>query len=104
MTSADYKAAAANRGLDVAAQRELRLARMSRLVWVVEAIDRIARDGQRPSVVAEIVFDATSSDIAPNALAIRVPGALLIQQTDGTIRSPLPATRRATSSAGRSQP
>jgi hypothetical protein len=104
MTSADYKVAAAYRGLDTASARELRLARMSRLIWVVEAVDRRARAAGRRCVVAEVLFDSTSSDNNPGVLAIRVPGALLISQTDGTIRSPLAATTRATLSAGAFQP
>lgn len=104
MTSSRFKERAARRGLDVDSTRELRLARFSRLVWVVEAIDRQARDSRMPSVVGEVVFDSTSSDVSPNVLALRVPGALLIHQTDGTIRSPLPATTNAVASAARFQP
>lgn len=104
MTSAEYKVAAGRRGLDEACVRELRLARMPRLIWVVEAVNRRARAAGKPSVVGEVIFDSTSSDVDPNLLAIRVPGALLIKQTNGTIRSPLPATRRAVLSAGKFQP
>ena len=104
MTSVRYKQAATSRGLDNASARELRLARMSRLIWVVEAVDRRARSAGRPSVMGEAVFDSTSSDINPNVLSLRVPGALLICQTNGTIRSPLPATKRAVLSAGAFQP
>jgi hypothetical protein len=104
MTSAWYKERAAARGLDADSQRELRLARMSRLIWVVEAVDRDARSAGTPSVLGEAVFDSTSSDVSPNVLAIRVPGALLIQQTDGTIRSPLPCTSDPVLSGARFQP
>jgi hypothetical protein len=104
MASGRYKQAATSRRLDNASVRELRLARMSRLIWVVEAVDRSARSAGAPSVMGEAVFDSTSSDLNPNILALRVPGALLICQTDGTIRSPLPATKRSTLSAGAFQP
>lgn len=104
MTSASYKGRAATRGLDGASCRELVLARLPRLIWIVEAVDRDARAAGAASVIGEIVFDSTSSDVAPNVLAIRVPGALLIKQTDGTIRSPLPATRDAVYSAAQFQP
>ena len=104
MTSARYKEMAMARGLDASSARELRLARFSRLIWVVEAIDRTGRTAGRPSVIGEVIFDSTSSDAAPNVHAIRVPGALLVQQTDGTIRSPLPSTRARTRSAARFEP
>lgn len=104
MTSASYKERCATRGLDDNSRRELRLARLSRLIWVVEAIDRRARSDRKPCVLGEVVFDSTSSDVSPNVLALRVPGALLVQQTDGTIRSPLPSTSDAVQSGTRFQP
>lgn len=104
MSASSFKEETERRGLDDAAAREIRLARFSRLIWVVEAIDRDARAAKKPSVLGEVVFDSTSSDVSPNVLAIRVPGALLIRQTDGTIRSPLPATTEAVESAARFQP
>lgn len=104
MSSTHYKEQAAARGLDDNSIRELRLARLSRLVWVVEAVDREARSAGGPSVLGEAVFDSTSSDVAPNVLCLRVPGALLIAQTDGTIRSPLSSTSEKVRSAARFQP
>ncbi len=104
MTAASYKERASSRGLDDGSRRELRLARLSRLVWIVEAIDREARSAGTPCVLGEVVFDSTSSDISPNVLAIRVPGALLIRQTDGTIRSPLSSTTDSVLSAASFQP
>lgn len=104
MAASQFKERAATRGLDDESIRELRLARLSRLVWVVEAVDRQARDAGKPCVVGEVVFDSTSSDASPNVLALRVPGGLLIHQTDGTIRSPLPATASAVTSAAKFQP
>ena len=104
MDSSAYKASAIRRGLDSDSARALRLARFSRLIWVVEAVDRMARRNDAPSVLGELIFDSTSNDLNPVPLAIRVPGALLIRQTDGTIRSPLPSTTRSVRSAARYQP
>lgn len=104
INSSTYKQRTVDRGLDADSSQELRLARLSRLVWVVEAIDREARRAKEPCVLGEVVFDSTSSDVSPNVLALRVPGALLIQQTDGTIRSPLPSTNAAVRSAANAQP
>lgn len=104
MKSSSYKERATTRGLDDDSIRELRLARLSRLVWVVEAIDRDDRAAGLPCVIGEAVFDSTSSDVSPNVLALRVPGALLVTQTDGTIRSPLAATSRPVLSAATFQP
>ena len=104
MSSSAYKEQARDRGLDDESVRELRLARLSRLVWVVEAVDRQARSNDSPSVLGEVVFDSTSNDVNPNVLALRVPGALLIRQTNGTIRSPLPSTTDPVRSAAKFQP
>lgn len=94
-----YKVAADNRRLGEEATRELRLARMSRLTWVVEAVDRQRRRAGRPCVMGEVIFDATSSDISPQPLAMRVPGALIIFGTDGSYRYPINSTDRAVASA-----
>jgi hypothetical protein len=104
MTSARYKRESTIRRLDSNCAKEIRFARLSRLVWVVEAIDRRARSSGRPSVLGEAVFDSTSSDNAPNVFLLRVPGALLVHQSDGTIRSPLDAPVRRTRSAAQWQP
>jgi hypothetical protein len=68
--------------------REYSLTRLPRFVWVVEAIDRPAREkgakeqGARdryvPCVLGEVVFDATSDDLDPAILATRVLGLLAI--------------------------
>jgi hypothetical protein len=69
-----YKEAIATqkRGPDVV--RLLRLARLPHWVWVVEAHERVRRDAGQPSVVAEAVFDSTSSDASPRCDAISLPG------------------------------
>jgi hypothetical protein len=99
-----YKAIAPSRRIGTEAAREVRLARLSRLVWIVEAVDRRRRAAGGPAVMGEVVFDATSSDIAPKPLLIRVPGAMIAFSTDDSIRYPIPATDRATYSAARVQP
>lgn len=104
ITSTAFKAAAVDRGLDQVSAREYRLARLPRLVWVVEAVDRRKRRSGQPSVIGEAVFDSTSTDYDPRELIVRVPGALLVVQTDGTMRFPLATMRRACRSAAASQP
>lgn len=103
-SSSKYKEAATKRGLDNNSVREIRLARLSRLVWVVEAIDRDERSKGNPCVLGEMVIDSTSSDVDPNVLLLRVPGALLVHQTDGTIRSPIKSTTKPVKSATKFQP
>lgn len=51
------------------------MARLSRYVWVVEAIDRElrARDPER-CVLGEAIIDATCSSTDPTVLAVHVPG------------------------------
>lgn len=99
-----FKEAALSRGLDPASVREYRLARMPRLLWVVEAIDRRRRRDGKPCVIGEAVFDSTSTDYDPAELIIRVPGASLVRQTDGSIRFPVEAPRRFARSAAATQP
>lgn len=103
-SASDYKARAAGRRLGIEAVRELRLARLSRMVWVVEAVDRKRRATGGPSVLGEAVFDSTSSDTVPKPLLIRVPGAMLITRTDGGVRYPLRATRLAVRSGAATEP
>ena len=88
ITSNGFKTASQNR-LDPTLAREYRLARLSRFVWVVEAIDRTLRRGGQPCVVGEAIFDATSSEQLPNCLALHVPGVAWIAQTDGRFRFPV---------------
>lgn len=53
-------------------------ARLSKFVWVVEAIDTAAEDPNRP-VIGEVIFDATSSSTSPVVLATRVPGVISLR-------------------------
>lgn len=66
--------------------REYRLARWSRYVVVVEAVDRDLRASGSPSVIGEAIFDATSTDRLPEWLSLHVPGALWIRSSSGQAR------------------
>ncbi len=55
----------------------LRFTRMSRMIWVVEAVDRTLRAAHDDRcVVAEAIYDATSADDAPGLLALWGSGRL----------------------------
>lgn len=55
----------------------LRFTRMSRMIWVVEAVDRTLRNASQPDcVIAEAIYDATSADDAPGLLALWGGGLL----------------------------
>ncbi|MBI2169870.1 MAG: hypothetical protein HYU28_10310 [Actinobacteria bacterium] len=60
------------------------LAGLPKYVWVVEAVDRRERGHypEKPSVLGEVVFDATSDDHDPSLLAVRLPGLLAIPRPD----------------------
>jgi hypothetical protein len=79
----DYKLELPDRGLADEAVRDLRLARLPRYIWVVEAHDRDARTAGDPCVMAEVVFDATSNDRAPYRCALLLPGAAVTYPPDG---------------------
>jgi hypothetical protein len=72
--SNQFKAELTRRGVPREIARAYRLATFSRYVWVVEAIDRDLRDAGRSCVVGQAIFDATSSDMSPNLLALDVHG------------------------------
>jgi hypothetical protein len=69
-----YKRIVSQQRRGQAATRLLRLARLPHWIWVVEAQDSDRRVAGRPAVLAEIVFDSTSSDRNPAFSAISVPG------------------------------
>jgi hypothetical protein len=75
--------------IDPTLLREYRLARLSRFVWVVEAVDRSLRAMGQPCVLGEAIFDATSSEHDPNALALHVPGVAFVDSMGGTPRFPI---------------
>jgi hypothetical protein len=70
----DYKEQLAQQGRARESVRVLRFAHLSHFVWVVEAQDRERRRRGEPSVVAELVFDATSNDRDPVHSAVTLPG------------------------------
>ena len=76
--------------VDPVLQREYRMARFPRYIWIVEAIDRIRRQGGASEcVLGEAVFEGTSSGLRPQALALHVPGAVVVFPTDGPARGPI---------------
>jgi hypothetical protein len=87
--SNEFKRALLERGLPTKIRREYSLARLPRFIWVVEAIDRQLRQAGDPCVVGEAVLDATSSDHAPQQLALHVHGVMWMQQTGGGVRFPI---------------
>jgi hypothetical protein len=75
--SREFKNELLNRGVPDSIAQAYRYLSMSRYVWVVEAIDRGRRlPPHYQCVVGQAVYDATSSDAAPNRLALEVHGAL----------------------------
>ena len=74
--SREFKEQLIDRGVSEAMARVYRYLRMSRYVWVVEAIDRQLRTAGRPCVIGQAIFDATSSDRHPNLLALDIHGLL----------------------------
>lgn len=97
----DYKARVKEQGRGDDVARDLVLARLPHWVWVVEAHDRAERSSQRPSVVAEMVFDSTSGDRVSGAklAAASLPGfTTTFPPDDGT-----QTVRRASLAPWRSQ-
>jgi hypothetical protein len=78
-----YKDELPARGLHDDAIRLLRLARLPRFVWVVEAHDRAARERGDPPVVAEVLLDSTSHDLEPRIDALVMPGVAVTYPPGG---------------------
>lgn len=87
--SNDFKASLDSRAVAVSIRREYQLARLPRFIWVVEAIDRRLRQEGAPCVLGEAILDATSSDHAPQEIALHIHGVMWLQQTDGSVRFPI---------------
>lgn len=83
MSNHDYKAELAGKSRTTPALRALRLARLPRFVWVVEAHDKRALAAGRPPVCAEVLFDPTSEDRVINPIAISIPRLTTILPPDG---------------------
>lgn len=62
--ASDYKKRLSKRNIDLELAKLYRLAHMPRYVWVVEAVDRTAREAGLPDVLGEIILDATMSEYA----------------------------------------
>jgi hypothetical protein len=77
-----YKRMLDKQGRGAGAVRELRFARLPHWVWVVEAHSRKLRDEGKPSVVAEVVYDSTSSDSQPYWLTMSLPGFTMTSPPD----------------------
>lgn len=91
VSSNDYKARLGLRGLSVELARLYRTTQMPRYIWVVEAVDREARQQARPSVLGEIILDstaATPSELAlTSVLCAHVEGTAMSQALDhGSVR------------------
>jgi hypothetical protein len=79
----DYKQRLMAQGRPDEVVRELRLARLSNWVWIVEAQDRDARLAGDPCVLAEFVYDSTSYEQpSPNRLSVSYPGMTVVIPPD----------------------
>ena len=73
----DYKRNLPLQGRADETVERLRLAQLSRWLWIVEAHDEKRRLAGEPSVLAEFIYDYTSSDRpAPHRLAVTHQGSL----------------------------
>lgn len=88
---------------DARVVRAYSYARLPRYMWVVEAVDRNARERGEPAVLGEVVFDATSDDLEPSILALRLPGIIAIPRPDDPDWD-TPSTADAIMSQGQLQP
>ncbi len=95
--SNEYKERLALRGIDAEVVRLYRTTHMPKYIWVVEAIDRIARQQSRPAVLGEFILDSTAA--SPNHLALtsvlaaHVEGVAISQSLDhGTVRQVVAAS------------
>jgi hypothetical protein len=79
----EYKQDLETREVDPAMFELLRLARFPHFVWVVEVHDRERRANREPCVIAEAIFDSTSSDLLPRLDALALPGRATTFPPDG---------------------
>lgn len=81
-----YKSTLPSQGRPEEAVAALRVARLPRFIWVVEAHDRALRKAGKPSVIAEVIFDPHSSDHVqrkPRSDAISMPGLTMVTPPEG---------------------
>jgi hypothetical protein len=91
VASNDFKVRLRERGVDPALVQLYRTTHLPRYVWVIEAIDRTARDASEPCVLGEVILDSThaSPDLRPlpGALCVHVEGiAISVAPDHGTVR------------------
>jgi hypothetical protein len=65
-TSSQFKQNAQGRGVPAGLAAAYRLAPMSRLIWVVELVDRNRRSRGEPDVIGEVLLDATLTQFEPD--------------------------------------
>lgn len=82
LLSNEFKSGLGRRNVpeDVAASYQW--ARMSRWIWVVEAVDHAAWDAGDPSVEAEVIVDATDHTGDPQPIGWRLPGQVIVPDPD----------------------
>lgn len=80
-----YKEELPQQGRDRDSVRILRLGRLPRYIWVVEAQDRALREQGEPCVIAEILYDPHSSEHPhrdPRTVATSLPGLTVVNSPD----------------------
>lgn len=69
---------------DQVAVLQVRLAKLPRFVWVVELMDRAKRETGSPSVIGEVVLDASDLDVRDTKAAIvHIPGMIQVRNDQG---------------------
>jgi hypothetical protein len=91
----DYKRRLRSQGRAASAVANLRLLQLPRWVWIVEFHDRTRRDAGRPPVVAEFVYDSTSSEQEPRRLATSFREFTMLYPASGDPPEPLTGARRS---------
>jgi hypothetical protein len=104
VASNSYKGQLARRGWAPEAQAITRLARMPRYVVVVEAINRKLRGLGQPCVVGEAVFDATSADVLPELLSVRIHGVVITYAAGVVSQGPIITSAGLVSSGANGEP
>jgi len=88
MLSNDFKIGLPGRVPDVLAG-PYQWTQMARWIWVVEVVDHALWDAGQPSVLAEILIDATDHTGDSRPLSWRIPGELAIWEPDSDAVSPI---------------
>lgn len=88
-----YKQRLPQRGLDPALVQMYRTTQMSKYIWVVEAVDTVARSASQPSVLGEVILDSTHA--SPENLALAGALAVHVEGTAASIGFDHGSLRRA---------